>query len=1447
MAPKKSLFKCRNFKTNNFFIIFVIISSLFFTTSSTTQSPDRHIYPVPYGVTASTDLSMKIHIEWYVQCGDAYSDHFNIYAKAEGDYYTLKVGQVSYYSCTSGVPFEYDFYMDGISDFPYEDYTITIETSRVDGIGGSSDPSTPVIGSAIIDPPHISATDGTFDDRIEVSFYEFTFNSLIYRVYRSSTINGTYDYVGYTYGDNEPDLNGTYVDDDVSAGTGYYYKGRICTTDNDCSELSASPAFGFASATGPSGISATDGTEDQYIDITWTSTGATSYRLYRSETDSAPAENLYYAEVYSNHYQDYGADPYTTYYYWVRSYDAGTSGWSSPSGPDTGWRPYEPARNVVASKGTSSTSIDVTWGHDDEEVTLYLISRSETSDGTKTTVGSSSTESFSDTMALAGKTYYYFIQSCDDQNRCSAVVGGIQNDGYRTMTDTTNIAATDGTSTAEVTVTWDPVFGATSYEIYRRTDTNALLATKIGTVTSESFSDTSATPGTTYNYWVKGCSDEMCNSLSTWNSGWRAMPVPGNVQASDGAFTDRVAVSWDSVSDAEYYEVFRANSPTDPPVQWSGSVTGTTYNDPVATTGVTYYYGVRACNYNACGEISALDSGWQNIGIPTNVQASDGTVYPYIEITWAGVAHATYYQLYYGVSELDTPILLSGNAGIPYQDSDAEPGENRGYWVRACNEYICGDLSGFETGSRGIYDVTGISATDGDYDMVTISWTNISDSVTYDVYRSDTETGTKTKLDSVTGMTYFEDTSATPGTTYHYWVNQCGPDVCSNFTENDTGWRRGGDLPVVTSVDLLDASPTNAASVDFIVSFSKDVTGVDVTDFSLTASVTNPSITGVTGTGSTRTVSVNTGSGSGTLRLDVVDDNSIVDDITNELGGPTAGDGDFSDGEVYTIDRNDPVITSFLRHIPTSMYTSADYLSFRVEFSEDVVNVSSDDFEIASTSTTSIDHIDPISNQVYDIYISGGDLADYNGTVGLDLSTSQDIEDQSGNSLVQSEPATDQTYELDNTLPNLSIERFTPAEEFVSVDQVTFLISFTKEVSNVDETDFVVSGGTTATISAFGAYQQSATEFLVTVSGGDLDTFNGILGLDLNPSQNIVDNLGNALPQEEPAVDETYTFDHVFPEVSLAGDALPGVTLTFITGPTEITIEFSEEVLADGSENAANNTENYLLFSSGANGVYDTLSCAQEELGNTGDDTFLPVGPAVYDDNDGNGPFNVTLTLNDGTPLPLGEYKLFVCGTTSITDPSGNELNDGESDAFVILEVIEPEKLPETGFTPSINTILPSQPIGKSYDISYGLWLNITKIDTLAPIVGVPAVNNEWDLTWLGSDIGYLQGTAFPTWSGNTALTGHVYTSNGSPGPFANLSRLSWGDKIRIYTAGLEYVYEVRTVNLYVDPSDLSVVADHDAYDWLTLITCNGYDAETDEFLWRTVVRAVLVEINHAD
>ncbi len=110
-------------------------------------------------------------------------------------------------------------------------------------------------------------------------------------------------------------------------------------------------------------------------------------------------------------------------------------------------------------------------------------------------------------------------------------------------------------------------------------------------------------------------------------------------------------------------------------------------------------------------------------------------------------------------------------------------------------------------------------------------------------------------------------------------------------------------FPSVISSRRASANPSSATSVSFTVAFSRDVTGVDIADFSLTPSsaLMGTFINSVTGSGTTYTVTVNTGSGSGFLRLDVIDNDSIIDPTTIPLGGPGSGNGNFIDGQVYGI------------------------------------------------------------------------------------------------------------------------------------------------------------------------------------------------------------------------------------------------------------------------------------------------------------------------------------------------------------------------------------------------------------------------------------------------------------------------------------------------------------------------------------------------------------------
>ena len=169
--------------------------------------------------------------------------------------------------------------------------------------------------------------------------------------------------------------------------------------------------------------------------------------------------------------------------------------------------------------------------------------------------------------------------------------------------------------------------------------------------------------------------------------------------------------------------------------------------------------------------------------------------------------------------------------------------------------------------------------------------------------------------------------------------------------------------------------------------------------------------------------------------------------------------------------------------------------------------------------------------------------------------------------------------------------------------------------------------------------------------------------------------------------------------------------------------------------------------------------------------------------------------------------------------------------------------LPNTGFAPDRVTSLPAQPKALAYSPFDQFSLSIPQLGIRMPIVGVPQTDNTWDISWLGANAGWLNGTAFPTWSGNSVLTGHVYLPNGKPGPFVNLGTLKYGDQIIVNFSGNKYIYAVRTVTI-TNPDDFSSFQ-HEDLSWLTLITCKQYDQATDSYKLRTVVRAILVSVGY--
>jgi LPXTG-site transpeptidase (sortase) family protein len=125
-------------------------------------------------------------------------------------------------------------------------------------------------------------------------------------------------------------------------------------------------------------------------------------------------------------------------------------------------------------------------------------------------------------------------------------------------------------------------------------------------------------------------------------------------------------------------------------------------------------------------------------------------------------------------------------------------------------------------------------------------------------------------------------------------------------------------------------------------------------------------------------------------------------------------------------------------------------------------------------------------------------------------------------------------------------------------------------------------------------------------------------------------------------------------------------------------------------------------------------------------------------------------------------------------------------------------------------------------------------------------MNGEWDVSWLGNNAGYLVGTAFPTWEGNTVITGHVWNAYNQPAVFADLKDLRYGNQIKIHAWDQVYTYLVQESRL-VSPYAPKAILESKELDWVTIFTCEGYQRFREDYSYRRVVLAVLVSIRAAE
>jgi hypothetical protein len=236
---------------------------------------------------------------------------------------------------------------------------------------------------------------------------------------------------------------------------------------------------------------------------------------------------------------------------------------------------------------------------------------------------------------------------------------------------------------------------------------------------------------------------------------------------------------------------------------------------------------------------------------------------------------------------------------------------------------------------------------------------------------------------------------------YRGWVGSLSPHFRS-FSLEPLERRLFLTLPAVISIDRTapPSAGTGAVEVAYLVTFNEPVTNVSSADFALvTTGTVAPALPlEVTGSGAVYSVKAVQIQGSGDLRLDLVDDDSIRNSLNVPLGGIGAGNGNFQ-GQAYQIDPIAPFVQSINGTNPANLTTGATTVTYTVMFSESVLNVDSADFSVATTGTVSVASPPLVagSDGSYSVTISG---ISGSGSLRLNLIDNGSIRDLVGNRLV---------------------------------------------------------------------------------------------------------------------------------------------------------------------------------------------------------------------------------------------------------------------------------------------------------------------------------------------------------------------------------------------------------------------------------------------------------------
>jgi len=525
------------------------------------------------------------------------------------------------------------------------------------------------------------------------------------------------------------------------------------------------------------------------------------------------------------------------------------------------------------------------------------------------------------------------------------------------------------------------------------------------------------------------------------------------------------------------------------------------------------------------------------------------------------------------------------------------------------------------------------------------------------------DNGTYTISKTSTGANAVQDTSTNgvaTGTLGTFDVNIAAGDVTP---------------PTVTSINRQSAeNPTNDATVTYRVTFDEAINAATVQNADFTVTATGPtgaslnSVSTVNAT--TFDVTINTGTGDGTIRLDVLAAATIEDTAGNDIAA------NFTTGQTFTVDKTGPTVS-----VP-DLDSASDSGS---SSSDDITNDTTPTFTGTADSGVTVDILDGASVVGSGVATGGNYSITTSALTGGVKSISARSADALGNTTTSSAIS----VTIDTTAPAVSTR--TPAASATVSALADVVVTFDEAVTSVAAANLTVNGSAATTITGssptftFSGYTAPADGAVsIALAAGSIADIagNAFAGDSWSytknsaiPTATITANFAGGSFVSNFSVNYTATFSEAVSGFVLGDVTASNVNLTSLSGgPTVYT--FNGSAIADGAFTvsiAAGVAEATAAPAGRLNAVSNTYSLTSDETGPT-----VAFGPGEL-------PF--ALFVGDTITLPF-----------TATD-SGSGIATLRLFARDIFELPFPP-LTDTGLTPTGNVFTFPVPISSGWEFA---------------------------------------------------------------------------------------------------------------------------------------------------